>query len=96
MSSITIQVPKELAVRLRPYRKKLPEILELGLAQVESQAESKADLRERTLRVLESTGLIRPLTLSRYIERPQRPRRTPLKIPGKPLSEIIIEQRGKL
>jgi hypothetical protein len=97
MSSITIQVPKELAIRLRPYRKNLPQILELGLAQVESKPESPADLRERTLRALMSTGLIQPLNLTRYIQRPRNyQRRTPLKIPGKPLSEIIIEQRGRL
>lgn len=92
MSSITIQVPKELAVRLRPYRKKLPEILELGLAQAESRTESTADLRERTLRALESTGIVR-------LPNPQlgtQQRHPPLKIPGKPLSEIIIEQRGRL
>jgi len=97
MSSITIQVPQELAVRLQPYREKLPQILELGLTQLESEPQPTTDLRERTLRALASTGLIQPLNLTHYIQRqPHRPRRTPLKIPGKPLSEIIIEQRGKL
>lgn len=92
MSSITIQVPKELAVRLRPYRKNLPEILEMGLAQAESKAESTTDVRERTLRALKATGIV-------HLPNPRssaRQRHTPLKIPGKPLSEIIIEQRGRL
>jgi hypothetical protein len=97
MSTITIEIPRELAERLSPYREKLPQILELGLANLETASPRSDDLRARTLRVLMATGLIQPLNLSRYIQRPRnRPRRTPLKVPGKPLSEIIIEQRGRL
>ncbi len=90
MSTITIEVPKDLAARLRPHRKRLPQILERGLAQMES--EPTDDLRDRTLQVLKSTGLV-------HLPRPRkgtRRRHTPLKIAGKPLSEMIIEQRGRL
>jgi hypothetical protein len=97
MREITIDIPDTLAERLSFYREQLPQILELGLADLETASPRPDDLRERTLRVLQETGLIQPLNLSRYIQRPRnRPRRTPLEIPGKPLSEIIIEQRGRL
>ena len=97
MCKITIEISDALAERLSPYREQLPQILELGLMNLQATAPRPDDLRERTLRVLMETGLIQPLNLSRYIQRPRnRPRRTPLEIPGKPLSEIIIEQRGRL
>ncbi len=92
MSSITIQVPRELATRLKPYRRKLPQILELGLKQLESESKPNRDLRERTIQALKSTGLV-------HLPQPRkgaRRRHTPLNIPGKPLSEMIIEQRGRL
>lgn len=97
MSRITIEIPNALAERLSPYREKLPQILELGLMNWQATTPRPDDLREQTIRVLMETGLIQPLNLSRYLQRPRnRPRSTPLKIPGKPLSEIIIEQRGRL
>lgn len=92
MSSITIEVPRELAIRLQPYREKLPQILELGLTRLESESRPSANLRERTLRALMSTGLVH---MPRPAQSPRR-RQKPLKIPGKPLSELIIEQRGRL
>ncbi|OGO40710.1 MAG: hypothetical protein A2Z03_02905 [Chloroflexi bacterium RBG_16_56_8] len=96
MSSITIEIPENLVDRLRPYQEQLPEILELGLYQLESGVVARDELRERTLRALESTGLILPRDSSVSENRRNRPRQKPLKIPGKPLSEVIIEQRGKL
>ncbi len=97
MSSITIQVPKELATRLKPYREKLPQILELGLEQLETKTEPNLRARERTLQVLRSTGLIQPINFT-WLDHPRRGRRrhSPVKMPGKPLSELIIEQRGRL
>ncbi len=92
MSTITIEVPRELAERLSPYREKLPQILELGLAHLESVSPRSDDIRERTLRVLKATGLVRMPNPSPL---PRR-RHTPINVPGKPLSELIIEQRGKL
>ncbi|MBI4789374.1 MAG: hypothetical protein HY782_20270 [Chloroflexi bacterium] len=94
MSSITIEIPEKLVDRLRPYQEQLPEILELGLTELENATVTRDELRERTLRALASTGLVQlpdPTASKR-----KRPRQKPLEIPGKPLSEIIIEQRGKL
>jgi hypothetical protein len=96
MREITIEIPETLAERLSPYREQLPRILELGLADLETASPRPDDWRERTIRVLMATGLVQPLNLSRYLNSRNRPRSTPLKIPGKPLSEIIIEQRGQL
>jgi hypothetical protein len=43
--------------------------------------------------------LIQPIStelVHKYVSDPDSPRQKPLKIPGQPLSEVIIEQRGKL
>jgi len=55
--------------------------------------------QERVLEALHSTGLIQPIStelVQRYVSNPNSPRQKPLKIPGQPLSEVIIEQRGGL
>ncbi|MBX3050282.1 MAG: hypothetical protein KF753_02340 [Caldilineaceae bacterium] len=51
------------------------------------------------MRALISTGLVRPIApglVSRYATEPATHRHTPLSLPGTPLSEIVIEQRGRL
>ncbi|MBM3128826.1 MAG: hypothetical protein FJ009_09415 [Chloroflexi bacterium] len=92
MREITIEIPDQLAERLSPYREQLPQILELGLAGLETASPHPDDWRERTIRVLMETGLVRTPETSL---RPRR-RHTPIKMAGKPLSELIIEQRGRL
>ncbi len=89
MSTITIEISEKLAERLDAHHDRLPQILELGLSQIEVEKKPAADLRERTLQVLRSTGLVRLPQPGKSTRR----RRTPLNIPGKPLSEMIIEQR---
>ncbi|MBI3913741.1 MAG: hypothetical protein HY327_06095 [Chloroflexi bacterium] len=97
MSTITIEISDKLAERLETHRDQLSQILERGLSQIEADKESADDLRARTIRALESTGLIQNLDLTSLVKIPHNyKRQPPLKIPGKPLSEMIIEQRGKL
>ncbi len=97
METILLQIPNDLAERIMPHRHELARILQLGLSQLTtSEIESP---RERTMRALRATGLIQPIApnlVSRYAVEPHRRRRPPLRLPGKPLSEIIIEQRGRL
>lgn len=100
---LTIRLPGELHRRLeiraeekgRPLDQVLLEELEKVL---ETEAEPTIK-RERVLEALHSTGLIQPISaelVQRYVSDPEHPRQKPLKIPGQPLSEVIIEQRGKL
>jgi hypothetical protein len=100
MVTISLKVSDELARRLAPYRDRLPEIVELGLSQVESGAEEGADtnrsaLKAQVLAAWRSTGLITaPESATRA---GTRVRRTPVKAGGTPASELIIaERRGKL
>ena len=91
---VTIQVPKELAQRLAPLQERLPEIIELGLRQIEKAgaAPERMALKTQVWAALLSTGLV---TLPGVSAPPARVRRAPLPAGGQPASEIIIEQRRK-
>ncbi|GAB4418598.1 MAG: hypothetical protein Fur0044_14670 [Anaerolineae bacterium] len=96
MVTILLELPDDLAQRLTPLRDRLPEIIELGLRQW-SDAEPALTSRQRVEQIWAATGLIVPLDPAiarRYAK--SRQRRTPIQAGGKPASEIIIEQRGKL
>lgn len=96
MTDLTISIPNELMERLRPHLDELPRILELGVQQVERSTTPKLPTeRERIMRLLAEKGVARPL--DKNLVPPgafNRPRQQPLRISGKPVSEIIIEQRG--
>lgn len=97
METIILQISDDLAEQIRPHRHELVHILQLGLGQLTTRAAESP--RERTLRALQATGLIRPIApglVSRYAVDSDHRRRSPLHLAGKPLSEIVIEQRGKL
>ncbi len=96
MVTITFKVSDELAERLAPYQDRLPEIVELGLSQVESEAERGAALnpsalKAQVLAALRSTGIITVPEPSGRAE--NRVRHTPLKAGGPPASELIIAER---
>lgn len=94
MITIPLQVPEDLAERLKPLQNQLVEIIELGLRQMEKpDTEAKADqeAKSRLLKVLLSTGIVTPPDPSTP---PTYVRHTPIQAGGKPVSEIIIEQRG--
>jgi hypothetical protein len=100
METIALEIPPELAERIKPYRDDLTRILQLGLHEWETLHKGGAtvSLRERTLRALRATGLIEPLSpaiVERYVPTPRRRRHGPIKAAGKPASEIIIEHRRR-
>lgn len=97
METILLQIPDDLVEQIRPHRHDLVQILRLGLGQL--KAADTETPRERTLRALQSTGLVRPIApglVSRYAAKPSTRRRVPLSLAGTPLSEIVVEQRGRL
>jgi arginase family enzyme len=100
MQTITLEVPDELAERLKFHRDKIALILQIGLREVEVTKPLKLETpRERGIRVLRERGVASPLDesiVNKHIKYPKRPRQEPPKLAGKPLSEIIIEQRGPL
>jgi len=98
MVTITLEVPDRLANRLAPFQDRLPEIIEVGLRQVEAGTRreletDRSQLKLQVLAALQSTGIV---TVPETSVRPQaRVRRTPIKAGGKPASEIIIEDRRR-
>lgn len=54
--------------------------------------------RQRVQQALANAGLLAtldPTTIERYASRAERPRLSPLKVGGKPASEIIVEERNR-
>jgi len=94
METILLQIPDDLIEEIRPHRRDLVQILRLGLGQLTT--DKAGTPRGRTMRALQSTGLVRPIApdlVSRYAAEPATHRRSPLQLSGTPLSEIVIEQR---
>ena len=97
MITIPLQLSNELARRVMLLQDRLPEIIELGLRQVEAESGSGAgdsQAKQRVLGALASTGIV---TLPAPAARSKaRARRTPIKAGGPPASEMIIaERRGE-
>ena len=93
MHTIQLELEEGLAAKLVPYRDKLPEMLELGLeALQEREAQARQKERSRILEVLEAapqTSVPQPLNGDApYV------RRGPVPITGRPVSEIVIAERG--
>ena len=96
MTDLTISVPDELMEKLRPHLDELPRVLELGVKQM-GQADSTKTLsdRERIFRLLAAKGIAHPLDKNLLPASVlDHPRQKPLAILGKPVSEIVVEQRG--
>lgn len=94
MYTIQLEISGHLAERLAPYQTQLPELLELGLLEWESQVQTEFLTEQDALRQLlaESGKVELPKP---YPSKPYK-RRTPVPISGTPVSELIIEQRGTL
>jgi len=100
---LTIRLSDKLHRRLETRAKEKDQPLDQVLMEeleniLETEAEPAIE-RDRVLEALHSTGLIQPIStdlVQRYVSDPHSPRQKPLKILGKPLSEVIIEQRGRL
>ena len=106
METIQVQVPSELAQRLRQHYDALPQILEWGLRHLEQESEPGAltraagpdgtPRREDVLAALRSTGLLvdlDPAIATEYRADADQRRYTPIRVAGKPLSEMIIAER---
>ncbi len=87
---VQIEVPEELAERLEAHWARLPEVLALGLEALERQEEECPLRREEVLEILRRSPLMH---VSDEYAPEQVPEPTPVKLKGKPLSEIIIEDR---
>jgi hypothetical protein len=101
METIQVEVSPELAERLRTHSDRLAQILEWGLHCIEAEegtAAMRATLeRVKTLDALRASGLLLELdhTLAaRYQAGAEMPRRTPVYVKGKPLSAMIVAERG--
>jgi hypothetical protein len=101
MEIIQIQVSSELARRLRPYQRELPRILEWGLRRVERGTEAESappPTRTDVLAALRSTGILvelDPAIAAQYRASLDQQEHTPVRVKGKPLSEMIIEERDR-
>jgi hypothetical protein len=97
MITIPVQLSDDLARRVQALRDRLPEIIELGLRQMEADKEaagSYSQAKQEVLDALASTGMV---TLPRApAGRKSRVRHTPIVAGGRPASELIIaERRGE-
>ena len=94
MQQVTLEIPDELVTELTPYREHLLELLRLGLAeQQRMQAAQHSVKLDQVLQQMADEGtLIRPKPAS---SRRSRARRSLIRVTGKPVSEIVIEQRNR-
>ena len=94
MVTIPLQVSEDLARRLLPMQDRLPDIIECGLRDLETEVNTppRASVsRSTVLAALQSTGLVTvpdPAARSKL-----RLRHTPLQAGGPPASEFIVEDR---
>ena len=94
MANISVEVSDELAKRLSPLKDRLPEIIELGLKQIESSFEKEPDLmklKKEALAKLHQTGIVTIPDLAKSSS--SRTRHTPIDAGGLPASAIIIKNR---
>ncbi len=93
---VQIQVPAELAERLRPYQDELPRILEQGLSHIEAESVSETmTLQKLVVAALHQAGIVgpNPEEVARYLAGRENQRWMPIQAGGKPASEIIVEER---
>ena len=104
--TIQVQVPSELARRLRLHSDDLTKILEWGLRCIEGEAQAGAPPplsepestpdREQVLAALRSAGILvnlDPAIAVKYVASTDQQEHTPVKVDGTPLSEMIIAER---
>lgn len=105
LETLQIQVPMDLFQRLQPYQNDLVKVLELGLHYLEEKT-APFDLakfknsevyhrQKRLCQLLEENGIIAPDIDRRleYILHRSNQDWQPISLSGKPVSQIIIEQR---
>lgn len=105
METVQLEVPVELAQRLQAHPGQLAQIREWGLRVAETEAsraaaapvEARTPARCKLIEALRSAGLLVELDSrlsTRYRADAMESRRTPMYIQSKPLSEVIIAERG--
>ena len=103
MHEITLVLPDDLYAKLQaqaaikgtPLEGLIIEQLWAEGTPIKQQDTEKPLLHE----VLSSTGLLQPVgsgLIATYVTDPAAPRRSPIRVAGKPLSAVIVEQRGNL
>ena len=88
MRVVQIEIPEDLADRLAPYQDQLVELLEIGLR---DRQKEQTTPRDQVYHALAASGRV-IIPLQRAAE-PTYVRQMPVSITGKPVSEIVIEQR---
>ncbi len=94
MQQVMLEIPDELVAELTPYREHLLDLLRLGLAeQRRMQAVQPSATLDQLLQQMADEGkLIRPKPTQ---PRQQQTRPDLIHSAGKPVSEIVIEQRNR-
>ena len=103
MHAVTLTLPDELYAELQAEAARagmsLEGLIVERLTTESPTAEQHAMERRLLQEVLDSSGLLQPVSpdlAAAYISEPFAPRRSPIRVQGKPLSTVIIEQRGAL
>ncbi len=105
MTTVTLELPEQLAAEVKKHEAEMPQVIEWGLERLQTtqtvppnsrdaQRTHALTERERTIQILVASGLVTPPTYDPEVM--QRHNHPPIEIGGKPLSEIIIEDRGPL
>jgi methanogenic corrinoid protein MtbC1 len=100
MQELTLTLSDELYIQLQtkamskgvPVERFIVEQLAIGVTLAKKPEEEKHFLHE----ALTATGLLQPISselVATYVPDPSAPRRSPVPMQGKPLSDVIIEQR---
>ena len=96
MITIPVQLSDELARRVIPLQDRLPEIIELGLRQIETEKQLRQERPSSRCWMLWLRRASPPCRGRPPGGKP-RARRTPIVAGGRPASELIIaERRGEL
>ncbi len=103
MEIIQIRVPSSLAREVLPYQSELPRVLEMGLrqlkkrktAQVDEAGDKDRNALEQTISALQQAGAIGPTpeAVSQYVATSENRSWNPISAPGKPASQIILDER---
>ena len=92
--TVQITIPVEWIKGLSLNKAELRAALRIGL-KVLRRRQAMADTDDPVLKALLDTGLVSRLTVPLPEDiKPDGERQPPLKLPGKPLSQMIIEMRG--
>ncbi len=93
MYEMTVEVPDELALELRPYREDLVALLQLGLEERRKNEQMQNIMSvKQVLQQLADEGKLIPPKLTK--NRKVRGQRSLVRVTGQPVSKIVIEQRG--